>query len=312
MFNEADDPTDGVRILLIHEGSGGGHNDSTIYYVKDLFGAPSTVRTWKVGCASGCDMPGEVSNSSGPEGIAFVSNAWLADLGFVDGSGNPALGTTAAEDGLNGLVFIGHQVDGFIYVFDLKTDADDSMAFIGVFDTGSSFDEIAALEFDNTNGLLYIFHGAGDNTLEVTDLSSTEGGDADRFFSMLARTEPADEGNNLNLEGLAVIPPDMCASHNLCLGAPAEGDVFITCDDCSVAIKWMEGLAGDWLNLCPPGCPGILPADIDCDGETDGTDIQPFVELLVAGGYACQADMNGDRALDSADVPEFVSVLLGA
>ncbi|MCP4645666.1 MAG: hypothetical protein GY851_34795, partial [bacterium] len=82
--------------------------------------------------------------------------------------------------------------------------------------------------------------------------------------------------------------------------------------DCTVAIKWMENFAGDWINLCPLGCPDILPADMNCDGKTDGADIQLFVELWVAGGYACQADMDGDRALDSADVPAFVSVLLGA
>jgi len=310
MFDEADDATDGVRVLLIHEG-GGGYADSTLFYVKDLFGSPTVARTWKVGC-SGCDMPGEVGNLSGPEGIAFVSNAWLAELGFVDGGGNPVLGATEAEDGLDGLVFIGHQTDGFIYVFDFATDADNSMSFIGVYDTGSSFDEIAGLEFDNTNGLLYIFHGAGNNTLEVTDLSSTAGGDADRFFSTLARTEPVDGGSQLNLEGLAVIPPDMCASQNLCWGTPDEGDIFITCDGCSEAIKWMEGLAGNWISLCPPGCPDVLPADMNCDDKTDGADIQLFVELWVAGSYTCQADMNGDGALDSADVSAFVSVLLGA
>ena len=153
--------------------------------------------------------------------------------------------------------------------------------------------------------------GGIDAFLQQYDLSSTEGGDADRFFSTLVRTEPADEGSHLNLEGLAVIPPDMCASQNLCWGAPDEGDIFITCDDCTVAIKWMEDLAGDWINLCPPGCPDILPADMNCDGKTDGADIQQFVELLVAEGYACQADMNGDRDVDLADVSGFVSVLLG-
>ncbi len=312
MFDEEDDPTDGVRVLLMHEGNGGGHNDSTLYYVKDLFTSPSTVRTWKVGCASGCNMPGEVGNSNGPEGIAFVSNTWLDDLGFVDGAGDPVLGTTVAENGLDGLIFVGHQTDGFIYVFDLKTDANDSMSFIGVYDTSSSFNEIAALEFDNLNGLLYIFHGAGNNTLEVTDLSSTAGGDADRVFTALARTEPADGGSGYNLEGLAVIPPDMCASQNLCWGIPATGQIFLTCDDCTVAIKWMEGLAGDWINRCPPGCPDVLPADMNCDDKTDGADIQLFVELLVGGGYACQADMNGDRTFDSADASAFVSVLLEA
>ncbi len=109
-----------------------------------------------------------------------------------------------------------------------------------------------------------------------------------------------------------MIPPDLCAGNDLCSGASNEGDIFLTCDDCTVAIKWMQDFAGDWISFCPLGCPAILSADMNCDGETNGADIQRFVELLVSGPFTCQADMNDDHALDVDDVSAFVSALLGA
>lgn len=60
-----------------------------------------------------------------------------------------------------------------------------------------------------------------------------------------------------------------------------------------------------------PGCPGILPADMNCDGDRNGVDIQEFVDILAAGEYMCQADMNQDGASDMADASLFVSALLG-
>ncbi len=60
-----------------------------------------------------------------------------------------------------------------------------------------------------------------------------------------------------------------------------------------------------------PGCAGILPGDMNCDGQRDGRDIRRFVGTLVSGGYTCQADINQDGAVDSADLPGLVSVLLG-
>lgn len=61
-----------------------------------------------------------------------------------------------------------------------------------------------------------------------------------------------------------------------------------------------------------PGCPGILLADMNCDGIKDGGDIGGFVDLLVIAGYSCQADMNQDGVVDLAgDLPSFVDALLG-
>jgi len=314
-FDETTDPVDGVRVLLLNEGTGGGtHNDSFVYYFRRLTTLPTLARTWRVGCAAGCPMPGEADNLLGPEGIAFVPNAWLAARGFVDAAGLPRLGTPRAANGLGGLVLIGHQWTGFIYAFDLKLDADHAMNFVGIYDTGSSHDEIAGLEFDATNGLLYVFHGAGVNFLEVTDLSSTPAanGGANRVFLTRAWTTPADGGAALNLEGLAVIPPEMCAAHDVCAGGPAAGgSIFLTCDACTPAFKWMQGLSASWIHECPPGCPSGPAGDMNCDGMGDGRDIEAFVSLLLSGAYACQSDLNRDRVVDGADVAWFAGWLVG-
>jgi hypothetical protein len=60
-----------------------------------------------------------------------------------------------------------------------------------------------------------------------------------------------------------------------------------------------------------PGCPGIVLADMNCDGKTDGLDIGPFIDIFITdGGYTCQADMNQDGQLDTTDLTEFIDALL--
>jgi hypothetical protein len=60
-----------------------------------------------------------------------------------------------------------------------------------------------------------------------------------------------------------------------------------------------------------PGCPGILAADMNCDGVLNGADVMRFVETIVADGYTCQADMPPqDGDVDMDDVTAFVNALL--
>ncbi|MFQ5428824.1 MAG: sialidase family protein [Phycisphaerae bacterium] len=62
-----------------------------------------------------------------------------------------------------------------------------------------------------------------------------------------------------------------------------------------------------------PGCPGILPADMNCDGALTGDDIQRFVDVFTAAGYTCQADMPPqDGIVDDNDVAPFVAALIAA
>jgi hypothetical protein len=57
------------------------------------------------------------------------------------------------------------------------------------------------------------------------------------------------------------------------------------------------------------------PFDVNCDGNTDGLDIQPFVDQVINGGGAgcssCAGDADASGVVDAADMPLFVSHLLG-
>lgn len=312
MFDEADDPIDGTRLLLLEEGEGGGENDSYIYYIKKAFTAPTVAQTWKVGCASGCNMRGEVGAASGPEAIAFIPNNWLTLRSFVDRNGLAVLGTTRANGGLGGLVFVGHQIDGFIYVFDLKLNG--TMTFIGTYDTSGSFNEIADMSFDNSNGLLYILHGAGSNSIEVTNLISAPGTSGVRILTSLAWTSAADNGIGYNIEGLAVIPPPTCAMQSPCgsnwNGTDTNGGIFLTCDTCPIAIEWMRSLTFDWIDPALVNCPNIPRGDLNCDGVCNGRDIQLFMNLIATGGYSGQADMDQNGVLNQNDRAGMVSMLM--
>ncbi len=59
-----------------------------------------------------------------------------------------------------------------------------------------------------------------------------------------------------------------------------------------------------------PGCVGIPLADLNCDGDTNGADIQPFVDVFAGGGYTCAADMNQNGSLESADTALFANALV--
>ncbi|MBW1808638.1 MAG: hypothetical protein JRJ87_10625 [Deltaproteobacteria bacterium] len=141
---------------------------------------------------------------SGAEGITFVPDSFLAAQGFVDNDGNPY----TSVNGMGGLMLVGHQNGGKIYAFDLDRDQQ-TFVFVGEYLTDAT--ETAGLEFDRSTGLLYIWHGGGFNTLEVTRLSSQPVGN-DRVLTSVkvyGGPEPVPFGSE-NYEGVAVIGADEC------------------------------------------------------------------------------------------------------
>jgi len=54
-----------------------------------------------------------------------------------------------------------------------------------------------------------------------------------------------------------------------------------------------------------------LLADINGDGQVDGLDIDPFVEVLLSGPYQPEADMNEDQVVNGLDVDPFVAAVVG-
>lgn len=65
------------------------------------------------------------------------------------------------------------------------------------------------------------------------------------------------------------------------------------------------------------GSPGIfmmdsvLIGDVNCDGNVDLLDVQPFVDLITSGGFSTKADINMDGNVDLLDVGPFVQLLTG-
>ena len=158
-----------------------------------------------------------------------------------------------------------------------------------------------------------------------------------RFFDAVVGGNEVDGPLTTNGDCLAFMPPMQCLTFSTPvrrIEVTASGGAFtaVWIDDFHVnptpvqdcnnnevpdATDIANGTSPDCnANMIPdecefPGCPGILPADMNCDGNTDGKDVQRFVETIVPGGYTCQADMNQDGALDETDVTMFVGALLG-
>jgi hypothetical protein len=179
------------------------YNEKVVYIIDEgvdlikefdvsVYGVPVLNRQW--------DISGYVplyDGSQGSEGIAFVPDNWITYYNFVDGSGEAY---PASKNGMGGLMFIAHQNGGRIYVFDLKSD--ETLTYVGSYETRRG--ESSDLEFDRTNGRLYIWHNVGnqDNSLEVTALSSYLDGGVRRLTPIAEFVGP--KGGNL--EGIGIQP----------------------------------------------------------------------------------------------------------
>ena len=51
--------------------------------------------------------------------------------------------------------------------------------------------------------------------------------------------------------------------------------------------------------------------DVNQDGEVNGLDVDPFVEVLLSGTYQAEADMNEDQVVNGLDVDPFVEAVIG-
>ena len=65
------------------------------------------------------------------------------------------------------------------------------------------------------------------------------------------------------------------------------------------------GVAGDPIPI------DILLGDVNCDGDVNLLDVEPFVEVLVSGVFNAKADINQDGVVDLLDVEPFVDILTG-
>jgi hypothetical protein len=143
---------------------------------------------------------GKLKNN-GPEGLAFVPDAWLATRGFRDSAGQLYPRSAHGFSGLGGLFLVavqavGRPQAGYIYAVDLKQDG--TWTAVGKYQTARL--ESCELAFDAESGLLFILHNHDGNTLEVTDLTSAPQG-ADRRFTTI-REFRVPSGSNI--EGFSI------------------------------------------------------------------------------------------------------------
>ena len=131
-----------------------------------------------------------------------MPDSFLSDQGFVDGQGQPYTST----QGMGGLMFVGVQGGGNLFVFDLNRETGEAV-FVGEYQTGAN--ETAGLEFDRSTGKLFIWHDSDIDSLEVTRLSST-GGVMDEMMTFAGLGSPLLGNASTNYEGIAIRPIEDC------------------------------------------------------------------------------------------------------
>ena len=203
---------------------------------------------------------------------------------FVDRDGLPR----TAIHGLGGLVFVGHQQGGFIHVFDLDR-SDDTVDFVGSYAT--SRDETCGLEFDPSTGLLYAWHDAGHDELEVLRLTSHPDATEGRRFDRVAIHAAPFSGS---VEGMAISPGSSCVDgvRDLLLTVDDGGldslfqfrDFSVNCDLCPEDLDGNLVVDAADLGLLLAAWGGADPSrDIDRNGRVDGADLG----RLIGGWGSC-------------------------
>lgn len=189
--------------------------------------------------------PMEDTGNTGPEGIVFIPDAALADAGFVSQqTGN----LYTSQKGMGGLLFVAHQDEGYIWVFDVNPTVNNDFLYVGKYQTNRL--ESTDLAFDRTTGMLYILHNIDANYLEVTDLTSVVTTGSERKFNLVNEyflPNPTD--GNINIEAFAIVPkcPDD-AQVSVWLGRDVEtdeGDAIL--QDC---LRWFMPFVAD--GTCTP------------------------------------------------------------
>jgi hypothetical protein len=213
-----------------------------------------------------------VDGGAGAEGIAFVPDAALLASGFVDHAGE----SRTSELGMGGLVFIGHQAGGGIYVFDLSPDSEE-LDYVGAYATSRS--ETCGLEFDRSTGLLYAWHDSQHDELEVLSLASERGSSFGRSFLSEAIYDAPFVGT---IEGMAIAPGSECQ----------EGvrEILVTVDDGGANSLFRFEMFEAFCALCP--------TDLNGDGEVNGGDLG----LLLGTWGTADGDLNGDGTTDGGDL----------
>jgi hypothetical protein len=178
------------------------------------------------------------TGNSGPEGLAFIPDAYLAQAGFV----SSVTGTTyTSQKGMGGLLFVAHQDGGYIWVFDVNPNVSNDFIYVGKYKTNR--EESCDLAFDASTGLLHILHNIDGNRLEVTDLSSTLDTNSERVMDMVSEYFLPVPTSNTNIEGFTLTEkcPDQTVSAWLCRDASSSESSAVKTD----VLRWFKPFNSD-------------------------------------------------------------------
>jgi hypothetical protein len=132
--------------------------------------------------------------------------------------------------------------------------------------------------------------GAGGVMVAGQTLGSLGGPIAGQYDAFLARYDSA--GNRLRIRQFGT------SSDNYASALAPDGAS-------GVMLAGGPGAYLAWFSGCD-GC------DMDCDGDIDGFDIEPFLELLFGKGEPCApctGDVNADGNIDEFDIEPFLNCL---
>ena len=250
-------------------------DNGRIARVVDLDTTASVDGVWNLEVTNnGHALPAE-SLGLGPEGLEFVPDAALiaADFRLPDGSA-----FSGSTKGMGGLMFIGHQIDGRLHVFDVNPATSEDFVNHGSFLTSAN--EIAGLHFDRTSSLMYLWHNPSNvNSLEISTLASaTTVGTLDTL-ELYDSAMPSG-----NLEGIALVSRSACGEFG---SLDSERVLFLTRDGGSPNLVYFEAF--------PCNCTGAESQD-----EFDAC----LARGDLGGGCAClDADSDGDVDCDDFSPP---------
>lgn len=206
------------------------------YTYNTSFSTVTEARHWDLLASP---SPMEDTGNTGPEGIVFVPDPFLSQIGFTSPETGQAYVSTK---GMGGLMFIAHQDGGYVWVFDLNPNVNNDFVYVGKFHTSRS--ESCDLAFDRSAGLLYILHNLDDNYLEVTDMTLAPAPGAEPTFSVTSEyfiANPA--SSNVNIEGFALMPKcgNLIGSAFLCRDV-SSGEASSIRQD---VLRWFDPFTAD-------------------------------------------------------------------
>ena len=232
--------------------------------------------------------PGWSYSSVNDTTTAGFANQWAAITGSdLSGSGNYALATSSLSP--NGAFVNLHA--------GLEADS--------IFVTNTTF---AFLSMLNGDGFAKQFGGTTGNDPDFFKVIFTGFDEADAIGNetgsvefLLADFRFADNSLDFIVDQWELVDLSLIGS------ARSIGISFDSSDVGDFGINTPVYVAVDALQLQPMNVPG----DVNQDGVVGLLDVQPFVDLLVSGGFQLEADINQDGAVDLLDVGPFVKLVQG-